>query len=259
MLPAKETGMKPLQGKRAWITGASSGIGRATAEVLSDAGAEVVLSARRIDKLEALAKELRSRGGRPLVEPLDVTDKAASERIGKQLAAKGGVHILVNNAGIMPLSPMLDDRVDEWEETIDINIKGVLFAIRAVLPDMVRRRDGHIVNLSSVAGRFSYAGGAVYAATKFAVGAISDALRQEVLAEGVRVTTIEPGAVATELLDSIRDEKSKRAMTAKGGLFGPGVKVLEDVDIANAILYAVSQPAHVDVGEILIRPTVQAF
>ena len=142
-------------------------------------------------------------------------------RIGRELAESGGVQILVNNAGVMPLSPLLEDRVDEWEQMIDVNIKGVLFAIRAVLPDMARRRDGHIVNVGSVAGRFAFAGGAVYSGTKFAVRAISDGLRREALAYGVRVTEIEPGAVATELVGTIRHEGTRQAVTAEGGLYPP--------------------------------------
>ena len=217
----KETVMESLRGKRAWITGASSGIGRATARALSGVGAEVVLSARRVEQIQALAREISSEGGSAVVKPLDVTDKAASERIGRELAESGGVQILVNNAGVMPLSPLLEDRVDEWEQMIDVNIKGVLFAIRAVLPDMARRRDGHIVNVGSVAGRFAFAGGAVYSGTKFAVRAISDGLRREALAYGVRVTEIEPGAVATELVGTIRHEGTRQAVTAEGGLYPP--------------------------------------
>ena len=159
----------------------------------------------------------------------------------------------------MPLSPLLEDRVDEWDQMIDVNIKGVLFAIRAVLPDMARRRDGHIVNVGSVAGRFAFAGGAVYRGTKFAVRAISDGLRREALAYGVRVTEIEPGAVATELVGTIRHEGTRQAVTAEGGFYPPGATILRDVDVANAILYAVGQPAHVNVSELMIRPTIQAF
>ncbi len=251
--------MKALQGKRAWITGASSGIGNATARVLSEAGAEVVLSARRVDKIEELARKIKGQVGAALVKPLDVADRAASERIGRDLAQTGGVHILVNNAGVMPLSPLLEDRVGEWEQMIDVNIKGVLFDIRAVLPDMARHRDGHIVNVGSVAGRFAFAGGAVYSGTKFAVRAISDGLRREALAYGVRVTDIEPGAVATELAGTIRHEETRQAVTGEGGFYPPGATILRDVDVANAILYALGQPAHVNVSELMIRPTIQAF
>jgi NADP-dependent 3-hydroxy acid dehydrogenase YdfG len=251
--------MNTLQGRRAWITGASSGIGSATARVLSAAGADVMLSARRADKIEALSREIRSRGGIALVRPLDVTDKAASERIGRELAGAGGIHVLVNNAGVMPLSPVLEDRVEEWEQTIDVNIKGVLYTIRAVLADMARRRDGHIVNVSSLAGLFAFASGAVYSGTKFAVRAISDGLRREALAYGVRVTDIEPGAVTTELVQTIRHEGTRQAVTGEGSFYAPGAKILEDVDVANAILYAVTQPTHVNVSELLIRPTIQAF
>jgi NADP-dependent 3-hydroxy acid dehydrogenase YdfG len=186
-------------------------------------------------------------------------DKSAAQRIGHELAELGGVHVLVNNAGIMPLAPLLEDRVEEWEQTIDVNIKGVLYAIRAVLGDMMKRRDGHIVNVSSMAGRVSFAGGAVYCASKFAFRAISDALRREVLAYGVRVTDIAPGAVATELIQTVRHEETRKALTASGGFYPPGADILQPVDIANAVLYVVSQPPHVDIGELWIRPTVQDF
>ncbi len=245
--------MGSLSGKRAWVTGTSSGIGAATARLLANHGAEVVLSARREDRLRALAREL----GSAVVKPVDVADRRAMERLGEELDAMGGVDILVANAGLMPLSPMLEGRVDEWEQMIDVNLKGLLYSIRAVYPGMARRRKGHIVNLGSVAGRVANKNGAVYSGTKFAVRAITDALRKEALEYGVRVTDVEPGAVATELPLSIRSEPARKAMTGAEGAYAPGREILEAEDIANAIYYVVSQPERVTVCELLIRPRAQ--
>lgn len=249
--------MATLSGKRVWITGASSGIGAATARLLTEHGAEVVLSARREEQLQSLASEIENAGGKAVIRKLDVTDRAAVARLGEQLEDDGGVDILINNAGLMPLAPMLEGRVDEWERMIDVNLKGLLYAIHAVLPGMAQRKRGHIVNIGSVAGRFAFPGSAVYCGTKFAVRAISDSLRREMLQYGVRVTDIEPGAVATELKDSIGHEATREAVTGKGGIYDPDADILQAEDIANAIFYAVTQPAHVNVGELLIRPTIQ--
>jgi len=242
---------------RAWITGASSGIGAATAKILAQNGAKVVLSARRTEQLEQLSQEIERAGGQAIIKPLDVTDRKAVAQVGDELEALGGVDILINNAGLMPLSPMIEGRVDEWERMIDVNIKGVLYAIHAVLPGMAKRKHGHIVNLGSVAGRFAFKGGAVYCGTKFAVRAISDTLRQEAVEYGVRVTDIEPGAVATELANSTQHEATKKAITGEGGFYAPDAKILQAEDIASAILYVVSQPEHVNIGELLIRPRIQ--
>lgn len=242
---------------RAWITGASSGIGAATAKILAQNGAKVVLSARRTEQLEQLSQEIERAGGQAMIKPLDVTNREAVAQLGEELETMGGVDILINNAGLMPLAPMLEGRVDEWEQMIDVNLKGLLYTIHAVLPGMAKRKHGHIVNLGSVAGRFAFKGGAVYCGTKFAVRAISDSLRQEAIEYGVRVTDIEPGAVATELTDSIKHEATKEAVTGKGGFYAPGADILQAEDIANAILYVVSQPEHVNIGELLIRPRIQ--
>lgn len=242
---------------RAWITGASSGIGAATAKMLAENGAKVVLSARRTEQLEQLSQEIERAGGQSIIRELDVTNREAVAQLGDELETMGGVDILINNAGLMPLSPMLEGRVDEWERMIDVNIKGLLYAINVVLPGMARRKHGHIVNIGSVAGRFAFKGAAVYCGTKFAVRAISDSLRREVVECGVRVTDIEPGAVATELADSIKHEATKAAVTQEGGLYAPDAKILQAEDIASAILYVVSQPDHVNVSELLIRPRIQ--
>jgi len=248
-----------LYKKRTWITGASSGIGAATARLLAKKGSEVVLSARRINRLNELAEEIKSQDGKAIVKALNVSDRKAVEQLGEELEDMGGVDILVNNAGLMPLAPMLEGRVDEWEKIIDVNIKGVLYAINAVLPGMAKRKKGHIVNLGSVAGRVTFQGSAVYCGSKFAVRAISDTLRKEATNYGVRVTDIQPGSVATELADSIGFEPARKAVTSMQGFYGPGKEILQAEDIASAILYAVTQPDRVNVCEVLVRPKIQEF
>ena len=247
---------KRLQAKRVWITGASSGIGAATARSLAAEGASLILSARRVERLEALAAELQTLGADVRLEPVDVSDRSAMAAVGERLAAlPGGVDILINNAGTMPISPIISGRVDEWEQMIDVNIKGVLYAIHAVYPGMAERKSGHIVNISSVASRVTFQSAGVYAGTKHAVRAISDTLRKEAIRFGVRVTDIQPGSVATELPDSIGHEKIRKAV--KDNMYAEGSPILQSEDIAAAILYAVTQPAHVDVSELLIRPLIQ--
>ncbi|MDO6563132.1 SDR family oxidoreductase [Amphritea sp. 1_MG-2023] len=243
-----------LLGKKAWVTGASSGIGQATARLLAAEGADLVISARRQAKLQQLADELRATGRDITVAPLDVTDRQAVQQVGEQIAAQGGVDILINNAGTMPISPLINGRVDEWELMIDTNIKGVLYAINAVYSGMAERKQGHIVNISSIAARQTYPSAGVYAGTKHAVRAISDTLRKEAIRYGVRVTDVQPGAVDTELPDSIVHEKIRAAV--KDNMYSETQDNLKPEDIANAILYAVTQPAHVDVSELLIRPLV---
>jgi NADP-dependent 3-hydroxy acid dehydrogenase YdfG len=251
--------MQPLDGKRAWITGASSGIGEATARALSGAGAEVVLSARRKERLTELAKQITSGGGKAVIKTVDVAQRKAMETLGRELEAMGGVDILIANAGLMPLSPLAEGRVDEWERMIDVNIKGLLYAIHAVLSGMAQRKRGHIVTIGSVAGRVTNKGSAVYSGTKFAVRAIADGLRKEATAYAVRVTDIEPGAVDTELANSIQYGPIRKAATSEGGFYAPGAAILKSQDIANAILYVVTQPEHVDISELLIRPQIQEF
>jgi NADP-dependent 3-hydroxy acid dehydrogenase YdfG len=253
----QEAGMGRLDGKRVWITGASSGIGAATAQALSAEGAEAILSARRAANLEKLAAAIRADGGKAQIVPLDVADRAATEKAGKEIMSQGGVDVLVNNAGLMPLAPMIEGRVDEWEQMIDVNLKGLLYATNAVLRGMVERGSGHIVNIGSVAGRVTFPGAAVYCGTKFAVRAISDALRKEMTGKGVRVTDIQPGAVATELAASTKHEGAQEALTGEGGLYAKDADILQSEDIAAAILYVVTQPSHVNVNEVLIRPQIQ--
>lgn len=236
------------------ITGASSGIGTATVRTLADAGAAVVLAARREDRLHELRGEIEAGGGRALVVPTDVTDRAAVERLAERtLDAFGRIDVLVNNAGIMPLSFVKNLHVDEWLRMVDVNVNGVLHGIAAVLPTMLSQQRGHIVNVSSVAGRRVFPGGAVYCGTKHAVTAISEGLRQELTPKhGIRVTCIEPGGVATELTQTITDEELKRKSEGKWDF-----KLLEAEDVAAAIRYALEAPEHVDVSEVLLMPSGQ--
>ena len=244
-----------LSGKTAIITGASSGIGEATARKLAAAGANVVLAARRTDELEKLKKGIEQDGGRALVVATDVTQRdAVKELVQKTHDSFGPVDILVNNAGLMPLSYMKNLHVDEWMTMVDVNIKGVLLCLSEVLPDMTERKQGHIINISSVAGREVMPGSAVYSATKFAVRALSDGLRKELAPKyGIRVTCIEPGAVETELLDTITDDELMQDFKDSFG----DIEFLSKDDIANAIYYALTQPDGVHVNELQVRPTSQ--
>lgn len=248
--------MSRLEGKAAIVTGASSGIGAATARSLARAGAAVALAARREDRLHALRDEIEADGGRALVVATDVTDRAAVQRLADRTKETfGAIDVLVNNAGVMPLSYLKNMHVDEWLKMVDVNVNGVLHGIAAVLPAMMEQRSGFVVNVSSVAGRSLFPGGAVYCGTKFAVRALSEGMRQELTpAFGIRVTCIEPGAVATELGQGITDEE---LMRDTAGLFD-GVQFLEADDIARSILHTLEAPPHVDVSEVLIMPSGQA-
>ncbi len=243
-----------IKDKVAIITGASSGIGYATALALSKAGAKVAIGARRIDRLEELAKKISADGGEVFYQKLDVTQRSECENFAKAVLEKwGSIDILVNNAGLMPLSLFKSLKVDEWDRMIDVNIKGVLYCTGSVILHMKEKKSGHIVNLSSVAGRTVFPTGTVYCATKHAIAAFSEGLRQEFSARSnIRVTSIEPGVVATELTDTITDESLQGFIeNAKK------MEALHSEDIANAILYAVESPSHVNVNEVLIRPTTQ--
>jgi NADP-dependent 3-hydroxy acid dehydrogenase YdfG len=247
--------MAALDGKVAAITGASSGIGEATAKALAAAGAAVALGARRVDRLEALASSIDSSGGRALAIELDVTDEASANAfVAEAKSQLGGLDILVNNAGVMLLGPVEGAPTDQWRTMVNVNMLGLLYCTHAALPLMREAGGGHIVNISSVAGRSANAGSAVYNLTKFGVGAFSEALRQEVSPAGIRTTVIEPGFVDTELQGHnenpvVRDtiEKMRESLP----------EVLKAEDIANGILYAVTQPQRVDINEVLIRPTGQ--
>ncbi|NJN57822.1 MAG: SDR family NAD(P)-dependent oxidoreductase [Leptolyngbyaceae cyanobacterium SL_5_9] len=243
-----------LAGKVVLVTGASSGIGEATALALADAGATVVIAARRSDRLEALAKHILDQGGKVLSITADVSDESqVKAMVQKTHAEYGRVDILVNNAGVMLLGMIDGANTEDWRRMININVLGLMYATHAVLPIMKAQGTGHIVNISSVAGRFANAGTGVYNATKWAVGAFSESLRKEVYQHNIRVTIIEPGLVATELPQHITDPTAKE----RAQQFYGSVKALESEDIAAAIVYAVTQPPHVNVNEILIRPTEQ--
>jgi clavulanate-9-aldehyde reductase len=235
------------------VTGASSGIGEATALACARAGASVALAARRVERIEALAARIAGEGGRAIAVPTDVGDeeqaRAFVERAHSEL---GRLDVLVNNAGAMLLGPIENAPTEEWRRMIHVNVFGVLYCTHAALPLMRAQESGHIVNVSSVAGRVARAGSGVYNLTKFGVGAFSESLRQEAVAMGVRVTLIEPGAVATELPTHNRPEVLEQLAKRFAG-----VTPLAAEEIANAILYAIGQPPNVSVNEVLVRPSGQ--
>jgi len=235
------------------VTGASSGIGEATALACAGAGAAVALGARRGDRIEALAQRIIEDGGRALAVPTDVGDEPQARAfIERAQGELGRLDVLVNNAGVMLLGPILNAPTEEWRRMIHANVFGVLYCSHAALPLMAAQGSGHIVNVSSVAGRVARAGSGVYNLTKFGVGAFSESLRQEAVPLGVRVTLVEPGAVATELpghnRPEVLEQMAKRFQ---------GVTPLSAEDIATAVLYAIGQPANVSVNELLIRPSAQ--
>ncbi|MGN6372292.1 MAG: SDR family NAD(P)-dependent oxidoreductase [Solirubrobacteraceae bacterium] len=242
-----------LQGRVVAITGASSGIGEATALACANAGAAVALAARRTERIEGLAERIRAGGGRALAIRTDVADeqeaRAFVQRAGEDL---GRLDVVVNNAGVMLLGPIEDADTEEWRRMIDANVFGVLYCTHAALPIMRAQGSGHVVNISSVAGRVARAGTGVYNLTKRGVGAFSEALRQECVDIGVRVTLIEPGMVATELQSHNRPEVLERM-----GRRFEGVTPLAAQDVANAVLYAISQPENVAINEVLVRPRAQ--
>lgn len=244
-----------LKGKVVLITGASSGIGEATVMKLSNEGASVVLCSRGVEELNKLENKIEKAGGKVFVVETDVTKpddfkNAVSETLEKY----GSLDVLINNAGLMPLSYIEKLKTDEWEKMIDVNIKGVLNGVAAVLPTMQKQKSGHIINISSSAAHKYFPGGAVYCATKAAVKMFSDGLRQELAPEyGIKVSSIEPGAVNTNLFDSITDDDIKEKLEGMESM-----TKLEAEDIANAIYYALSQPERVNVNNVYILPTDQA-
>lgn len=240
--------------KTAIITGASSGIGQATAKELAAKGYSVMLAARREERLIELKKAIEDAGGTAEFKVTDVTSADEMQALADATIEKfGHIDVLVNNAGLMPLSFLNKRKVSEWDQMVDVNIKGVLYGIAAVLPHMEERREGHIVNISSVAGHDITPGSAVYSGTKFAVRAITEGLRQELdPSMDIRATIISPGAVATELSTLITDQDILDMFAS-----GNDMKFLAAEDIARAIAFAVDQPEYVDVNEILIRPRQQ--
>jgi NADP-dependent 3-hydroxy acid dehydrogenase YdfG len=242
-----------IRGKVVVITGASSGLGEATARLLSAEGAIVVLGARRADRLKALANELNGSGGKALAVVTDVTHCDQVKRLADAAVEKfGRIDVMINNAGLMPQSPLERLKIDEWDRMIDVNIKGVLYGIAAALPHMKQQKAGHIINVSSVAGHKVRAGATVYAATKFAVRALSEGLRLEVKPYNIRTTVISPGAVATELPNSVTDPDTAQRLKQ----FYEETAIPAD-SFARAVAFAMSQPEDVDVNEILFRPTRQ--
>ncbi|MDQ1234265.1 NADP-dependent 3-hydroxy acid dehydrogenase YdfG [Paenibacillus sp. SORGH_AS306] len=250
-----------LQGTVALVTGASSGIGEATAKSLAAQGATVVVVARRKDRLDQLATEISEQGGSAFVIEADITDQAQAQKAIEQTISKyNRLDIVVNNAGVMLLGPAENAPAEEWERMVSINVNGLLHISHAALPHLLKaaeqsdRQVADLINISSVAGRRAGAGSAVYNMTKFGVVAFSEALRQEVTGRGVRVGLIEPGVVQTELSSHVRSE----VMEDMGKLFG-NITPLEAQDIADAIEYVVTRPKHVAINEVLIRPTQQEF
>jgi NADP-dependent 3-hydroxy acid dehydrogenase YdfG len=251
--------MKRLDGAVALVTGASSGIGAATARALAEEGAAVALVARRTDRLESLAAEIGRAGGRAIVVEADITQrKQAEDAVARTVRELGRLDILVNNAGVMLLGPAAEAPVEEWERMVAINLEGLLFCSHASIPHLLAaandssRGVSDMINISSVAGRVARSGSGVYNLTKFGVGAFSESLRQEFAKRHLRVSLVEPGIVKTELLDHLRDEV-RPGITARFG----DITRLEAEDIADAIVYIVTRPQRMAVNEMLIRPTEQ--
>lgn len=239
-----------LAGKTVLVTGASSGIGEATALALSAAGANLAAGARRADRLATLADKAP---GEVLPLDLDVTDqRSVQAAVAATVEHFGGLDVLVNNAGVMLSGPIAGADTTEWTRMVETNLLGSMYAVHTALPHLLKSK-GTVLQVSSTSGRIASAGGAVYAATKFGVNAFSEALRQEVTAQGVRVVTVEPGFVSTELADHISDPASRAAAQQMAA----SMRTLQPEDIANAVVYALTQPEHVAVNEILIRPTDQ--
>jgi NADP-dependent 3-hydroxy acid dehydrogenase YdfG len=244
-----------LNGKVALVTGASSGIGEATAEALAAQGASVIIGARRTDRLAALEERLTARGTKVLSVELDVTNQEACQAAVQAAVDQfGSLDILVNNAGIMLLGSIVGADTTDWTRMINTNVLGLMFMTDAALPHLLASK-GSIVQISSVAGRTARVGSGVYNASKWAVGAFSESLRQEVTAKGVRVVVIEPGIVDTELRNHITDAAAKAAVEERASQ----TRQLQATDIANAVVYAVTQPDYVAINEILVRPTDQVL
>jgi len=246
---------RSLDGKVALVTGASSGIGEATAIALAERGAALVIAARRVDRLEKLAARLAERGTKVLSLALDVTDEqACRDAVDRTVEHFGGLDILINNAGVMLLGKIVGADTTDWTRMINTNLLGSLYMAHASLPHLLERK-GFLIQISSTAGRTVRQGSAVYNATKWGVGAIAESLRQEVTERGVRVVLIEPGVVDTELREHITDADAKAGLESRIA----GKRNLQSPDVAAAIVYAVSQPEHVAINEILVRPTDQGW
>jgi NADP-dependent 3-hydroxy acid dehydrogenase YdfG len=248
-----------LQGTVALVTGASSGIGEATARRLAGLGAAVAIGARRTQRLDRLAREIEQAGGRALAIEADVTDRDQAQALVAQTVERlGRLDVVVNNAGVMLLGPIVDAPVEEWDRMVALNLQGLLYVAHAALPHLLSAADddprhvADLVNISSVAGRVARSGSGVYNLTKHGVGAFSESLRQEVTRRHVRVCIVEPGAVDTELTDHLRDE-IRAGMAERLG----NMELMRSDDIADAIAYVVTRPRRVAINEVLIRPTEQ--
>ncbi|OZB98718.1 SDR family oxidoreductase [Paenibacillus sp. XY044] len=243
--------MSEINGKVVVITGASSGIGEATAKLLASRGAHVVIGARRLERLEALASHIEAKGGSVLYQQLDVTNLDQMKAIISLAQSRfGQVDVIVNNAGVMPLSPLEALKIDEWNRMIDVNIRGVLHGIAAGLPVMKEQQSGHMINVASIGAYAVTPTAAVYCATKYAVRAITEGLRLE-LGANIRVTLVSPGVTESELADTISDDEAREFMKTYRR------NALPASAIARAIAYAIEQPADVDVNELVVRPTAQ--
>lgn len=241
-----------IEGKVVVITGASSGLGEASARYLAARGAKLALGARRLDRLQALAAEI---GPQAIAVETDVTDAAQVKRlVDAAIATHGRIDVILNNAGLMPHSPLDRGKIEDWDRMIDVNIKGVLYGIAAALPPMKAQKSGHIINVSSVAGHKVRPGSAVYAATKAAVRMLSEGLRQEVKPYNIRTTIISPGAVESELPQSITE-----ADVAQGIQDFYDAVAIPAENFARVVAFAISQPSELDINEILFRPTAQEF
>ncbi len=247
-------GSSNVTGKVVVITGASSGLGESTAKLLAQQGAKVVLGARRKDRIDAVVKEISASGGKALGFAVDVTRRADVEALVKgAVDGFGRVDVMVNNAGIMPIAPIELLRVDEWDRQIDVNIKGVLYGVAAVLPQMQKQKTGHIINLASVFGIKVFApGGTVYCATKAAVRALTEGLRMELHSQNIGCTMISPGAINSELQNSTSDPASAKFVKDLYDKVG-----ISADSVARAVLYAIEQPADVEIDEVVLRPTAQ--
>src|SRR6476659_8319451 len=248
-------GMSNITDKVVVITGASSGVGESTARLLAGNGAKVALGARRKDRIDALVRDITAKGGCALGFKSDVTKRGDVEALVKGAIDKHGrIDVIVNNSGIMPIAPMAAIKVEEWDRMIDVNIKGLLYGVAAVLPIMQKQKQGHIINIASVAGIKVFApGGTVYSATKFAVRAVSEGLRMELKADNIRCTVVCPGAAATQLPESSSEEATRKNLREFYKIAIPADS------IARAIAYAIEQPGEVEIGEVVIRPTALEF
>lgn len=245
--------MENIQGKVVIVTGASSGIGESTAKLLSKKGAKVVLAARRESKLQLIHEEINKNGGVSVYKVTDVTSKSDMDQLAQFVLTKfGTIDVIVNNAGVMLLSPLNNQNTKEWDTMIDINIKGVLYGISSVLPEMRSKKKGHIINIASVAGHVVIDAGAVYCATKFAVRAITEGLRKEEYQNNIRTTIISPGNIQTELPTHITHKQTKMDIQESINQYGISAE-----SIARVIAHAINEPDEVTTNEMIIRPTKQ--